>query len=151
MNIIEDTKAEWRELGFFYERIDQKKEWIFKGDKAGLLKLSEVFKRYGQNEKNRPSFEHDHYGPYMYFKLMTMDAERGFNDNVIYGSLEDIVDLGRIVEKRVIKMKEGEVESLRNEYNRDSEYDLKIILEPEGFDPVSVDAWIKQKESEQAL
>jgi len=82
---------------------------------------------------------------------MTMDAERGFNDNVIYGSLEDIVDLGRIVEKRVIKMKEGEVESLRNEYNRDSEYDLKIILEPEGFDPVSVDAWIKQKESEQAL
>ena len=70
MNIIEDTKAEWRELGFFYDRNDQKKEWLFQGDREGLLKLADLFRRYGKNEKNRSLFEHDHYGPYMYFKVI---------------------------------------------------------------------------------
>lgn len=149
MDIIEDTKAEWRELGFFYDRDEEKKEWLFRGDREGLLKLAELFRRYGKNEKNRSLFEHDHYGPYMYFKVITVFEEKGFNENAIYGDLEDIFQLGGIIEKRITKMKVGNVEALRSEYSPESTYEMKLILEADGFDPVSVDGWIKMKESEQ--
>jgi len=149
MDIIEETKTEWRELGFFYDRNEEKKEWFFRGDRAGLIKLAELFRRYGKNEKNRSLFEHDHYGPYMYFKVITVFEERGFNENAIYGDLEDISHLGDIVESKLKEMKVGDIESIRTEYSPESEYDMKLILEADGFDPVSVDGWIKMKESEQ--
>ena len=149
MDIVEYNKTEWRELGFYYDREDKTKEWLFQGDRKGLLKLANLFRNYGKKEKNRSQFEHDHYGPYMYFKLQTVLEEKGFDKNAIYGDLEDIIELGDIVERKVKKMNIGDNESLRSEYCPESDYDLKLILEPDGFDPVSADSWIKMKESEQ--
>ena len=83
------------------------------------------------------------------FKVITVFEERGFSENAIYGDLEDIYQLGEIVENKLKEMKVGDIESLRSEYSPESEYEMKLILESDGFDPVSVDGWIKMKESEQ--
>jgi hypothetical protein len=149
MNIIEATKEEWRDLGFFYDRIEDKRKWVFRGDRSGLLKLSAIFKEYGKNERRCRESEHDHYGPYMYLKVMTVYGRRGINDDAIYGNLKDIYHLGEMVEGKVQNMKQGEEVSLRDEYSKESDFDMILVLEPEGFDPVSADGWVRDKEAEQ--
>ena len=149
MDILTDTKREWRELGFHYDRNDESKEWIFTGSRSGLIKLAAIFKAYALDERNSIDSEHEHYGPYSYFKIMTINDEKGVNDNAIYGSLKDIAYLGNAIEETVLSSKPGQRVSFRNIFESNSEYDIVLDFREDGFDPISIDEWIKQKESEQ--
>jgi hypothetical protein len=96
--MIEDTKLDWRELGFHYDRNDEKKEWVLSGSKTGLMKFSQNLKLYSQNEKNNQISEHDHLGPYWYLKIMTSD-EPGIDKDSIHGFLVDIARLSELNSK----------------------------------------------------
>jgi len=149
MDILNNTKREWRELGFHYDRDDERKEWIFTGSRSGLVKLSAIFKGYALDERNNAEFEHNHYGPYHFFKIMTVHGEKGINDNAIYGSLEDLAYLGTQIEEKATSNNPGHRISLKNIFQPESEYDLILEIREDGFDPTLIDKWIRKKESEQ--
>lgn len=64
--INELTQREWRELGYFYDRHDDVKEWRLSGSKAGLLNFAKSLQVYVQKTGNDLVSEHVHFGPYGY-------------------------------------------------------------------------------------
>jgi hypothetical protein len=58
------TRKEWRELGFFYERDDEGKEWRILGARSGIGKFANILREYSQDLVNLKLSEHDHIGPY---------------------------------------------------------------------------------------
>ena len=104
--MIEETKEEWRELGFYYDRSDEQKEWVLAGSKGGLFGFCDCLRSYCNNEKNNLVSEHDHYGPYMYLKIMTW-SEAGISKSSIHGSLEELLRLSDLIETRLEPAKAG--------------------------------------------
>src|SRR5215813_5574739 len=94
------TRQEWRELGFFYDYDEKKKEWYFVGSKSGLEKFRDILLKYANNPKNDQKSEHDHYGPYMYLEIMTWDNP-DINDHCIQGKLSDLRKLGELVGQKL--------------------------------------------------
>jgi hypothetical protein len=71
-NVVnEKTRGEWRALGFFYEVNHEAKVWTLVGSRAGLLCFSDALRAYVADPRNALESEHEHYGPYMYLKVMT--------------------------------------------------------------------------------
>lgn len=94
----EQTKQEWRELGFFYERDDEAQSWKFVGSKAGLLSFAKALRSYASATGDSPG-EHQHYGPYWYLTVTTW-TEAEIVNRGIRGPLEDLARLARIIEAR---------------------------------------------------
>ena len=88
---------------------------------------------------NAQQSEHDHYGPYMYLKVMTW-PEAGFDDDSIRGSLEDLKRLAHIIEGKVASTAVGESVRIQEEFARNSPYALMLNIRDDGFDPASADA-----------
>ena len=70
-DINEMTQREWRELGFFYDRDDDAKEWRLIGSKEGLRQFAHSMQEYAANPGNDLISEHEHFGPYGYLKVGT--------------------------------------------------------------------------------
>jgi hypothetical protein len=135
----EHTRAEWRELGFFYDRNDAAKEWVLVGSRSGLLRFAQLLHRYVADPRNALKSEHEHYGPYMYLEVMTW-PEAGMDDHSIHGSTADLKRLALLVEGRVATMGPTTVARIRDEYTAGSNYSLVLHLRPDDFDPSSQDA-----------
>jgi hypothetical protein len=135
----EHTTAEWRELGFFYDRDDATKEWVLIGSRDGLLQFAHILHRYVADPRNVMKSEHEHYGPYMYLEVMAW-PEAGMDDHSIHGSLPYLKRLALMVEDRVSTMEPDTVTRIREEFAADSAYSLVLHLRPDGFDPSSQDA-----------
>src|ERR1700761_4282854 len=98
------TIRDWRKLGFYYEVNELKRRWEFRGSREGLRKLGELLIAYaGEHDENCDS-EHEHYGPYMYLKVMTRD-EMAFTERGIEGPLEKIGELGRAIVRQAAGLK----------------------------------------------
>jgi hypothetical protein len=69
--VKDDTRREWRELGFFYDRDDVSKEWRLVGSREGLRHFAGLLRAYVADPRNEMKSEHEHYGPYMYLEVMT--------------------------------------------------------------------------------
>src|SRR5580704_6177371 len=65
------TKLDWRELGFFYDRDDQARNWRLTGSRAGLLRFRDALLSYVADPRNALDSEREHYGPYSYLEVMT--------------------------------------------------------------------------------
>jgi len=135
----ERTRAEWRELGFFYDRDDGEKEWVLIGSRAGLRRFAGLLLDYVADLRNATKSEHEHYGPYMYLEVMTW-PEAGMDDHSIHGSLADLKRLALLVEDRVARMEVTTATRIREEFAPDSPYSLVLQLRPDGFDPASQDS-----------
>ena len=133
----ERTRAEWRELGFFYDLDDSSKEWLLLGSRAGLLGFSELLRRYATNPRREGKSEHDHYGPYMYLKVMTWPTA-GMDADSIHGTLGDLERLASLVDEKVGALAPGQRAHIRDEFAT-SEYALVIELRDDSFDPASAD------------
>ena len=94
------TRKDWRELGFFYDREDNTKEWRFVGSRAGLLKFCDLLLRYVAKPRNGSNSEHHHYGPYMFLKVSTW-SKAGMDRNGIYGTLQDLRRLASVIEAKL--------------------------------------------------
>lgn len=135
----EHTRAEWRELGFFYDRDDAAKEWVLVGSRDGLLRFAHLLHRYVADPRNAMKSEHEHYGPYMYLEVMTW-PEAGMDDHSIHGPTSDLKRLALLVEDRVSTMEPNTVTRIREEFTADSTYSLVLQLRSDDFDPSSQDA-----------
>ena len=136
--VNEATRREWRDLGFFYELDDERKEWRLVGSRLGLLRFRDLLLSYVANSRNEKHSEHDHYGPYMYLKVMTW-TEPGMDGNAIYGTLQDLRRLAGIIETKLQDTRPGSVLRIQKEFAESCEYCLVLNVRDEGFDPASAD------------
>ena len=138
------TRDEWRELGFFYDRDDHSREWRVVGSRKGFHKFAELLRAYARNPRNAGMSEHDHYGPYMYLKIMTW-PEQGMDANVIFGPVEKLAELADIVEREIVSAEPGEIRCIRDQFSSKAEYKLVLELRAEEFDPASADMSISSE------
>ncbi len=136
------TRREWRELGFFYDRSDTTRQWRIIGSIAGLCAFVEMLYAYSRNPRNAMQSEHDHYGPYMYLKIMTW-PEAGIDRNAIYGSLNDLNGLAQLIEQRLHQAIPGDTLTVGKAYVPECEYDLVLEIMDAGFDPAAADPCLR--------
>jgi len=132
------TIEEWRELGFYYDYINEEKCWLFIGSKKGISKLYYIIEQYCQPQNAQIS-EHAHFGPYMYLKIVTW-TEPIINENGIYGSLEDLSKLADTIKTRLNKIEPLGVIEIDEEYSTNNQSHIKIIIRDDNFDPASEDS-----------
>ncbi len=133
-----ETRSEWRELGFFYDRDKGSKEWLLVGSRSGLLRFAELLRAYVADSRNEMKSEHEHYGPYMYLEVMTW-PDAGMDEHSIHGSLKDLGRLAELVEGQLGGLKVGSTARIREEFASTAEYTLVMELRDDDFDPASAD------------
>jgi hypothetical protein len=136
--VNDTTIREWRELGFFYDRDDVCHEWKFIGSREGLLQFVNLLQKYAANPRNDKISEHDHYGPYLYLKIVTWTEPLIGED--IRGTLSDFKKLAKLVSSKIEASKTGEVFTIGKEYFAKNEFVLKFFVKESGFDPAQADA-----------
>ena len=134
----QSAREEWRELGFHYSLDEEAKTWTLTGSREGLLKFRDALLGYVSNPANAMLSEHDHFGPYMYLKVMTW-SEAGFDADSMRGSLEDLRRLAHLIEAGVAAGQIGKSVRIQEEYATDSSFALMLDLREDGFDPASAD------------
>lgn len=134
--MINDTRKEWRELGFYYELKDNK--WVFIADKKGLLRFAELLRKYGNNPRRNKLSEHDHYGPYMYLKIMTWNTPN-IDEETISGSLQDLLRLSQLVESHLSHCKPNDKFVIGADYAPNHKCELEFQIQKDGFDPAQPD------------
>lgn len=132
------TRKEWRDLGFFYERDDESKEWRILGSRSGIGKFANILREYSQNPVNLKLSEHEHLGPYSYLEIGTW-TEAVITDHWIAGRLPDIARLAALVEEQASSSSIGDRIDLRRYYAPDAPYDLVIEIREDNFDPAKAD------------
>lgn len=132
------TRGEWRELGFYYAIDDSTRTWRLVGSPAGLTQFVTLLDEYVRDPRNDALSEHDHYGPYMYLKVMTWDSA-GINENSIHGTIADIARLRDLVSERLSSCHPGQQFDLGPDYAPDAEYGLRFEIRAEPFDPAEAD------------
>ena len=125
-------------MGFHYDRDDDAKTWVLTGSRQGLQKFRDALLAYSSKPANATESEHDHYGPYMYLKVMTW-PEAGFDDDSIRGSVEDLRRLAHIIEAKVSSTAVGQSIRIQEEFSPASPYGLVLNIRDNDFDPASAD------------
>ncbi|MEQ1904533.1 MAG: hypothetical protein ABL888_10135 [Pirellulaceae bacterium] len=149
MDIIKATIREWRELGFHYDRNDDRRVWTITGSRTGIGRFSGLLRKFAADIRNDLLYEHDHYGPYCYLKIMNVPSERGFNSNAICAPRLDFEILADIVDSQTTHAKTGDTFGIKQHFCPDSEYNLNLSVMDDDFDPGMFDSWVKEKISEQ--
>lgn len=149
MDIVTATIEEWRDLGFHYDLDDDRRVWTITGSVIGLSRFAEILRQFASNPRNDVRFEHDHYGPYSYLKIMNVPGERGFNSNAIFAPRREFAELAELIDSRLTNSKSGSTIELSQDFAPDSEYELRLIVASDDFDPGLYDPWVQQKISEQ--
>lgn len=132
------SEDQWRTLGFFYDVNEEQKQWIFIGSKNGLMNFHAILNEYSKSKQYREISTHEHYGPYLYLKIMTWDTP-GVDGDSIHGSQEDIGRLANIVLSRLEGATAGDNFVVGEEYAKESEYCIVLAVKDDGFDPALVD------------
>jgi hypothetical protein len=127
------TQREWLELGFFYERDDDLKEWRLRGHKAGLRQFAEAIRAYAANPR---------FGPYKYLEIGTWPTTE-ITDHWIAGPISEIHQLAQLMEARLDKALVGDCIFLRSEFAPSSPYEFILEIEGDNFDPstADLDSW----------
>ncbi len=132
------TRREWRELGFFYDRDEAARRWEVKGSRAGVRRFAALLRAYAADPRNAPVTEHDHYGPYMYLKVMTW-TEPMLDGHAIAGRPSDLVRLADLVEEKLAEAAQRSSFEIGADYEPASAWILRIQVMDDGFDPASAD------------
>ena len=132
------TRAEWRDLGFYYERGEEPPCWQFVGSRSGLHGLVRCLGEYIRDPRNEAISEHEHYGPYMYFKITTWD-EAEIGDDGVRGTLGDLARLRELIEERLRAAVPGQSFTIGPEYAASVSYPLRFDVQQDGFDLAAAD------------
>ncbi|MUV15498.1 hypothetical protein [Noviluteimonas gilva] len=133
-----ETRREWQELGFYYDRDDEIKSWRIVGAKSGLSKFADLIRRYAADERNQGVSEHEHFGPYSYLEIGTWDVPE-ITEHWIAGPLDRLRMLASTIDGLLATQRIGQRASLRSSFSPASPYDLEIDVRSEDFDPASED------------
>ena len=140
------TKREWRELGFFYDLDTQAKTWKLTGSRAGLFRFRDALLAYTANPRNVLKGEHEHYGPYMYLKVMTW-PEAAFDERAIRGPLADLARLAELIGAKAAVARPGSTILIHEEFAAHSPYSLILDVREDGFDPTTADPLLQVKDA----
>ena len=143
-NIEKMLIAEWRDLGFYYdfdERLDVN-QWRFYGSKRGLYNFVKLLDDYVSKASNNKEFEHEHYGPYSYLKIITLDNQATITENTIGGTIADLRTLGNIIAGKLNNSQPGQTFNIDKEYGDDNTVTTKFFVMDDSSDPVSMDELI---------
>ena len=132
------TRREWRDLGFYYDYDENASRWRLIGSQTGLANFADLLMSYAKDDRHAPLSEHEHYGPYLYLKLMTW-SEREITDHAICGTLADFQDLSVIVRRKLSLSGEGSHFVIGDEYRAGTKTTLYFEVRASGFDPASAD------------
>ncbi len=131
-------RDDWRALEFYYTRDDAAREWRLVGSRDGLRNFSRILTRYADNPRNDLKSEHDHFGPYMYLKIMTW-PDAGIGENAIHGTLADLRRLAAIVDDSIAAMQVGETARIQSQFVPDAEYAIILDAREDETDPSAFD------------
>ncbi|MBT5018958.1 MAG: hypothetical protein HON04_09435 [Planctomicrobium sp.] len=132
------VREEWRKLQFFYDLDENPRVWRLAGSRDGLKHFATLLREYVSNPVNQMISEHEHYGPYMYLKIVTW-TEPEIRDDAIVGTLSDLARLADIVDRNLESARAGDAISIAQEYVEDAEYDLVLEVHPEDTDPAALE------------
>jgi len=133
-----EDQEEWRELGFYYDRNDEKKSWNLYGDKLGLNNLCNIIEEYVSAKENESVSEHEHLGPHQYFKIVTW-SEPMITNQGIFGSFADLRSFAEMLKSRLAPANENDHFTIGNEFSETGGYNIICHIMPDGFDPASLD------------
>lgn len=150
MDIIAATIREWRELGFHYDCDNNRRAWTITGSVAGLARFAEILRRFASNPQNDVPLAHDHHGPYLYLKIMNVRGERGFNTNAIFAPRREFDELADLICARLASATPGDAFEFSQDFAPQSEYELRLQVAPQDFDPGLFDPWVQQRIREQS-
>ena len=134
----EQTKEEWRELGFFYDFDKTNSYWRLIGSRQGLIKFCEMLSDYANDERNAPLSEHEHYGPYWYLKLTTWN-EPQITSDAIAGTLEDFKRLSKLIKQKLENASIGDKIIIDSDYSPLNEAKLILEVKEDDFDAAEAD------------
>jgi len=132
------TKEEWRQLGFYYDRDDTEKYWTLSGSPTGLKNFTAALRAYTNKPAVANISEHEHFGPYMYLKVMTWH-EPGISRDSIHGASDDLRSLAHLVELASTESNIGQTISIGKNFHENCEYDLRIQVVEYGADVAAMD------------
>lgn len=150
MDIIAATIREWRELGFHYDCDNNRRAWTITGSVAGLARFAEILRRFASNPQNDVPLAHDHHGPYLYLKIMNVPGERGFNSNAIFAPRREFDELADLICARLASATPGATFEFSQDFAPQSEYELRLQVAANDFDPGLFDPWVQQKMRERS-
>jgi hypothetical protein len=134
----ETIQEQWRNLGFFYNKIDKEKVWFLAGSKEGLLKFYDILISYAGDPQYNEISAHEHYGPYMYLEIMTWEKPE-INGHSIQGSKQDLRMLAELFVSKLRETSAGHHFIIGSDYAADNEYSILVEVKEEGFDPAMLD------------
>jgi hypothetical protein len=129
---------EWRELGFYYQRDDDLKQWWLIGSQSGISNFTNDLLYYSNEVPLKEVSEHIHLGPHQYLKIMTWHIPL-ISEHAIGGTLEDIGRLKTKIDKKLSSTNVGETFEIGADYAPDSEYIIRFFVMSDGFDPASIE------------
>src|SRR5688572_28829973 len=135
---IQQTRAEWEVLGFFYGYDDASRNCVIRANRRGMQTFCAGFRRYAADPTNAPLSEHEHYGPYAYLKFVTWTEPKVEPDG-IYGKRADFERLADLVEKAIARARPGDRVRIDEAYSKAGEAKLELVLEPDDFEVASAD------------
>jgi hypothetical protein len=129
--------ADWRKLGVWYDYTPSD-GWILRGSRSGIGRFVETLLAYAANPRNAEVGEHEHYGPFMYLKVVTHPSSE-INSHGIYGRPEDVRTFAALLRERVAKAVAGESIEVSKTYSPASDTPFTVWLEHDFFDPAVYD------------
>jgi hypothetical protein len=112
------------------------------GSRAGLREFPNLLRAYCSNPRNAIASEHEHYGPYMYLKVMTW-PDAGVGKASIHGTTDDLQRLAQIVDAALEQAVPGDTIALAQRFAPGSEYELMLEIQADGFDPAEADPCLR--------
>jgi hypothetical protein len=98
-----------------------------------------------RDARNQTLSEHEHYGPYYYFKIQTADSP-GIDEQGIRGSLSDLARLRDHIAASLRSTQPGQILAVGREYAPAASHPLQLEIREHGFDPASEDSSLSEPE-----
>lgn len=138
------TRDEWRELGFFYDHDASAKTWKITGSRAGIRGFAQLLRDYVAAPANAQLSEHEHYGPYMYLKIVTATAP-AIGETAISGTLDDLLRLADIIKAKLASAHEGDTFTISKDWAQEADFSLVFEVRADDFDPPTADPLLPHK------
>lgn len=128
-----ETGDSWRQFGFYHEPDHERRLWRFVGSRRGLGQLAYELRRCAETETGS---EHGiRLGPYEDLVLYRWNRP-GIDDQGIYGPPDALTSLADMVEEGLGAP--GSSAVIGPEYASDVEYQLRLEVREDDFDPTTV-------------
>lgn len=145
---IQNLRAAWRELGFFYEYDNKNARWRFIGSRRGLRNFCGMLRDCAAGHEDEQSPGQSRCSPYWYLKVMVGEGA-WISEDGIAGSRSDLERLAQLMEEGLQSCAVGERFMIDAEYGEGNEAGIEVEVREEGFDPAGADGLLPACDAQQ--